>query len=424
MRSGARVAAAIEILSDLETRKRPAAEAVKDWMLSHRFAGSKDRAAIGDLVFCALRWRASSAWRLGDDSPRALLLGAVVCGLGEEPETLTAQWREDAHAPVPITAEEAAGLTQPLTDAPAWVASDYPEWAEPSFARAFGEDRIAEGQALAAPAPLDLRANTLKATRDKVLAALADNPRLTVAPTPTPHAPDGVRLAWTFGRAFNWAGDVAFEKGWFEVQDEGSQLAALLCGATPGMQVADVCAGGGGKTLALAAAMQNKGQIYAFDVDGPRLGPLVQRLERAGVRNAQVRAPAKSRDVLADLEARMDVVLVDAPCSGSGTWRRNPDAKWRLRPGALEVRGREQQEALALGARLVKPGGALVYVTCSVFPEENEDQVAAFLGQNAGFVVTAIETAIPHRPRAHGVQFTPATTGADGFYVCRLARSG
>mgnify|MGYP001810303846 FL=1 len=423
MRSGARVAAAIEILSDLETRKRPAAEAVKDWMLSHRFAGSKDRAAIGDLVFCALRWRASSAWRLGGDTPRALLLGAVVCGLKETPESLNAQWTDDPHAPTPITPEEAAGLDAALNDAPAWVAGDYPEWAEASFARAFGDDRIAEGQALAAPAPLDLRANTLKASRDKVLAALADNPRLTVASTPTPHAAEGVRLPWTFGRSFNWAGDVAFEKGWFEVQDEGSQLAALLCEAKPGMQVADVCAGGGGKTLALAAAMENKGQIYAYDVDGPRLGPLIQRLERAGVRNAQVRAPSRSKDVMADLADRMDVVLVDAPCTGSGTWRRNPDAKWRLRPGALEVRGREQQEALDLGARLVKPGGALMYVTCSVFPEENEDQVTAFLSRRPDFTEASLTPDAPHRKRTHGVQFTPALTGTDGFYVCRLQRS-
>jgi 16S rRNA (cytosine967-C5)-methyltransferase len=423
MRSGARVAAAIEILSDLEVRKRPAAEAVKDWMLAHRFAGSKDRAAIGDLVFCALRWRASSAWRLGSDTPRALMLGALVCGLKEDASALNAQWAEDQHAPPPITDVEAQSLTRSLETAPAWAAGDYPDWAEASLARAFGEDRIAEGQALAAPAPLDLRANTLKASRDKVLAALADNPRLTVPPSATPHAPDGVRLPWTFGRSFNWTGDVAFEKGWFEIQDEGSQLAALLCEAKPGMQVSDVCAGGGGKTLALAAAMQNKGQIYAYDVDGPRLGPLIQRLERAGVRNAQVRPPSKSKNVLADLADRMDVVLVDAPCTGSGTWRRNPDAKWRLRPGALEVRGREQQEALALGARLVKPGGSLVYVTCSLFPEESEDQMATFLMQNPGFSEARIVPDAPHRPRVHGVQFTPATTGTDGFYVCRLIRS-
>jgi 16S rRNA (cytosine967-C5)-methyltransferase len=424
MRSGARVAAAIEILTDLSARKRPAAEAVKDWMLSHRFAGSKDRAAIGDLVFCALRWQQSSAWRLKADSPRAAVLGALVFGLQESADTLGASFTDDPHAPDPITDEELEAFASPsLAGAPAWVAGDYPEWAHQSLARAFGEAAITEGQALAAPAALDLRANTLKASRDKVLAALSDLPRLTVVPTPTPYAPDGIRLPWTFGRAFNWAGDVAFEKGWFEVQDQGSQLAALLCEAKPGMQVADVCAGGGGKTLALAAAMQNKGQIYAFDVEGQRLGPLVPRLERAAARNVQVRAPAKSRDVLADLEGKMDLALVDAPCTGSGTWRRAPDAKLRLRPTALDMRGREQQEALALGARLIKPGGALVYVTCSVFPEENEDQIAAFLAKNEHFSLDRLTTDVPYWPRTYGIQFTPARTGTDGFYICRLRRS-
>jgi 16S rRNA (cytosine967-C5)-methyltransferase len=423
MRPGARVQAAIEILADLEARKRPAAEAVKDWMLGHRFAGSKDRSAIGDLVFCGLRWRASSAWRLEAENPRNLVLGALVCGLGEPVERLNEHWAGDPHAPAQIAAAEAKALERTLEDAPAWVAGDYPEWAEASFARAFGADRVAQGQALAAPAPLDLRANTLKASREKVLAMLADHPRLHGVPQPTPHVPEGVRLPWTFGRSFNWAGDVAFEKGWFEVQDEGSQLAALLCEAGPGQQVADVCAGGGGKTLALAAAMQNKGQIYAYDIESQRLGALVPRLERAGARNVQVRAPAKSRDVLADLERRMDVVLVDAPCTGSGTWRRNPDAKWRLRPGALNVRGREQQAALALGARLVKPGGVLVYVTCSVFPDENEDQAAAFLSRRTDFEAAPITVSAPHIPRLHGIQFTPATTGTDGFFVCRMRRS-
>ena len=162
-----------------------------------------------------------------------------------------------------------------------------------------------------------------------------------------------MRAPWAQGRAFPWATEQSFVKGWFEVQDEGSQLAALLCEAKPGMQVADVCAGGGGKTLALAAAMQNKGQIFAYDVDGRRLAPLKERLERAGVRNAQIRTPMRTRDALADLHGRMDLVLVDAPCTGSGTWRRNPDSKWRLRPNALAKRQQEQRDALAMAAPLV-----------------------------------------------------------------------
>jgi 16S rRNA (cytosine967-C5)-methyltransferase len=184
-----------------------------------------------------------------------------------------------------------------------------------------------------------------------------------------------------------------------------------------------VCAGGGGKTLALAAAMENKGQIFAYDVEGRRLAPLKERLDRAGARNVQIRAPMRTRDALSDLRERMDIVLVDAPCTGSGTWRRNPDSKWRLRPGALEQRQQEQREALALAAPLVKPGGKLVYVTCSVLPEENEDQVAAFLAANANFAAAALPPhKIPGHARGLALQMTPKLTGCDGFFIAALDR--
>ncbi len=296
------------------------------------------------------------------------------------------------------------------------------EWLDASFARAFADARGEEGAALAAPAPLDLRANTLKADRAKLIAALGESPRLKEPPQPTPYAPAGVRIPWAQGRTFPWATEQSFVKGWFEVQDEGSQLAALMSGAAPGMQVADVCAGGGGKTLALAAAMQNKGQIYAFDIDGRRLAPLNERLDRSGARNVQIRAPARTRDVLADLRDKMDLVFVDAPCTGSGTWRRNPDAKWRLRPGALEKRLAEQREALALAAPLVKPGGRLCYVTCSVLPEENEDQIAAFLAADEGFEAAPLAFSAPGYARGQAIQMTPLQTGCDGFFVSVLQR--
>ena len=190
------------------------------------------------------------------------------------------------------------------------------------------------------------------------------------------------------------------------------------------MQVADVCAGGGGKTLALAALMENKGQIFAHDIDGRRLAPLKERLDRAGVRNVQIRTPMRTKDALADLRDKMDVVFVDAPCTGSGTWRRSPDSKWRLRPNALAQRLEEQQQALALAASLVKPGGRLVYVTCSVLPEENEDAVASFLGAYDEFAPVGLELAgLPAYERQIGVQMTPLKTGCDGFYVAVLQRA-
>jgi len=439
MRDGARLAAAIEILTDIETRHRPAAEAVKDWMGAHRFAGSKDRAAVGDLVFGALRWRASSAWRFGADAPRAWALGALRWGFGAADAAIIATFESDPHAPEALTVEEIAALAQMtpasrLDGAPAPVRGDYPEWLEPSFVRAFGDARAGEGASLAAPAPLDLRANSLKASRDKLMAALVETPHLRVAPALTPYAPDGVRLPWARAGMFRWDADVSFAKGWFEVQDEGSQIAARLAGAKPGLQIVDLCAGAGGKTLALAAAMQNTGQIYAHDADARRLAPLKARLDRSGAHNVQIRPPLNSRDALGDLAGHMDVALVDAPCTGSGTWRRNPDAKWRLRPAALETRKAEQQAALDAAAPLVKPGGLVLYVTCSVLPEENADAIAAFLARDARFAPTpltseiaSVRAALAAAGAADGasaVQLTPARTGCDGFFIAALRRKG
>ena len=425
MRNGARQQAAIEILTSLETQRQPAADAVKAWMLTHRFAGSKDRAEIGDLVFGALRWKQSSAWRMGEDTPRAWVWGALRWGFGQSAEWIEQSLVDDPHAPSPMTDTERAALNgDNIAEAPAHVRGDFPEWLNTSLARAFGDAAAEEGAALAAPAPLDLRANTLKADREKLVAALAESPKLKEPPSFTPHAPDGVRIPWSQGRTFPWATEQAFVKGWFEVQDEGSQIAARVSGAQPGMQVADICAGAGGKTLALAALMENKGQIFAHDIEGRRLAPMKERLDRAGVRNVQVRAPMRTKDALADLRDKMDIVFVDAPCSGSGTWRRSPDSKWRLRPNALAKRLEEQQQALALAAPLVKSGGRLVYVTCSVLPEENEDAVASFLGSYTDFTPVGLELAgLPAYERMIGVQMTPLKTGCDGFYVAVLQRS-
>jgi len=425
MRNGARQQAAIEILTSLETERRPAADAVKAWMLTHRFAGSKDRAEIGDIVFGALRWKQSSAWRMGEDTPRAWVWGALRWGFGQSAQWIEDSLVDDPHAPSPMTDAERVALNgDNISGAPAHVRGDFPEWLSESLLRAFGDAAAEEGAALTAPAPLDLRANTLKADRDKLIAALSESPKLKEPPQPTPHAPDGVRIPWSQGRTFPWATEQSFVKGWFEIQDEGSQIAARVSGAEPGMQVADVCAGGGGKTLALAALMQNKGQIFAHDIDARRLAPLRERLDRAGVRNVQIRAPMRTKDVLADLRDRMDIVFVDAPCTGSGTWRRSPDSKWRLRPNALAKRLEEQQQALTLAALLVKPGGRLVYVTCSVLPEENEDAVATFLGSYAEFAPVGLELAgLPAYERLIGVQMTPLKTGCDGFYVAVLQRS-
>lgn len=411
-------------------------------MLSHRFAGSKDRAAIGDLVFGALRWKASSAFRFGEDTPRAWVFGALRWGFGAAPEAIEQNCYEP-HAPPPPTEAERAILAEGspssrLEAAPDWVRGDYPEWLEQEFASVFGSMRALEGAALAAVAPIDLRANRLVTSREVLAQKLGHSKALEGVPEATPLAPDGLRIPWRAGRSFAWGAEPSFLDGWFEVQDEGSQLAALLAGAAPGMQVGDICAGGGGKTLAFAAAMGNTGQIYAHDVDSKRLAPLKARAERAGVRNLQIRFPRRDGAELMDLQGRLDLALVDAPCTGSGTWRRNPDAKWRLRPGALEKRRTEQLAALALAAPLVRPGGRLVYVTCSVLPAENDMAVTAFLNANPQFrsVAPQASTAasLPAdqaqsllsacRLQRHGLQMSPAMTGCDGFYIALLEREG
>ena len=432
MTPAARLAAAIEVLEDVEARRRPVADALKEWGLKRRFAGSKDRAAIANHVYDALRLRDSARWIMGEETPRATLLGSLGRVRGWSVEEIAALFYGEGHAPAALTEAERGRLAAASLDAaPLHVAADIPEWLAPSFAAAYGENAGAEGAALAGRAPVDLRVNLLKTTREKALAALAH-----LGAGPTPFSPVGLRiLPNAEGRAPALSAEPAYAKGLVEVQDEGSQLAALLAAASPGDQLLDLCAGGGGKTLALAAMMENRGQIYATDSDGRRLMPIYDRLERAGARNVQVRAP-RGRDglaaVLADLEARCDLVMVDAPCTGTGAWRRNPDAKWRVRPGALEQRIADQDRVLAQAARCVRPGGMIVYVTCSALIDENEARVAAFLAERQGFEALTGEAlakraGLPDLARfasrhGPGLRLSPATSGTDGFYVCGVAR--
>jgi len=432
MTPGARLAAAIEIIADIETRRRPAGDALKDWGLSHRFAGSSDRAAIAGLVYDALRRRGSSAHIMGAETARAIVLGMLRLERTLDADAIGRLADGARFAPAPLTGEERTRLeAADLSNAPPWVMGDYPKWLDPYLARVFGDERAGEAAALASRAPLDLRVNTLKAELEKAAQALAH-----LEAAPTRWSPFGLRIKLG-ADAKNPAihAELAFIKGLVEVQDEGSQLSALLTAARPGEQVIDVCAGAGGKTLALAAMMEDRGQVYATDLDKRRLAPIHARLGRAGVHNVQVRTPRAQENLLADLEGRADLVLIDAPCTGIGTWRRNPDAKWRVRPGALEVRLEQQAELLDRAANLVKVGGRIAYVTCSILAEENGDQVRAFLGRHADFspvpspkVADSLgERALVFRQAAlmleEGLLMTPHRTDTDGFYVAVLRRS-
>ncbi len=427
----ARLSAAIEVFADIEARRRPAADALKDWGLSHRFAGSSDRAAIAGLVYDALRRKSSSAWLMGESNPRAVLIGMLHRERGLDVAAIEALCNGARYAPTPLTDTETAGLARgTLVGAPAHIEGDYPDWLDPYLARAFGEERSAEGAALASRAPLDLRVNTLAAERDEVLSKLAH-----LHVEPTRWSPVGLRIGLAAdAKSPAIHAEPLFLKGQIEIQDEGSQLAAFLAGAKPGEQVIDLCAGAGGKTLALAAAMENRGQIYATDTDKRRLVAIHERLARSAARNVQVRTPKSVGDAIADLAGRADLVLIDAPCTGTGTWRRNPDAKWRIRPGALNERNKQQEAALERAAALVKPGGRIAYVTCSVLAEENGDQVRAFTGRHGDFSVEKPANVINVLgERAYlfaravlisdeGLLMTPRRTDTDGFFVSVLRR--
>ncbi|WP_428642999.1 RsmB/NOP family class I SAM-dependent RNA methyltransferase [Roseibium sp.] len=429
MRDGGRLAAAIEVLTEVETRHRPVQVSLRDWGASHRFAGSGDRTVIGNLVFDAMRNRASLAALMQDSSPRSLILATYAVTWQKGIDALSEVLAGDQHAPEPLNEEEVRKLSGNVPTTPeSFEEADVPEWLWPAFQEVFGDSAVDEGRALALRAPVDLRTNTLKSDREKNLKRLAHTGAIA-----TPLSPLGIRIEAKpgLGRMPHVQAEEGYRKGWFELQDEASQLAAHLAQAQPGHQVLDYCAGGGGKTLALAAAMQNKGQLYAYDADRLRLAPIHERLQRAGVRNIQVRDPATSS--LDDLKDQMDLVFIDAPCTGTGVWRRRPDSKWRLAEKALNDRINDQKNVIDNASKYVKIGGRLVYVTCSLLPQENQHQTSWFLESHAGFKpVSALEiwqqtlpgTVAPKYVSKHGeLLLTPASTGTDGFFISVFERT-
>jgi len=428
MRLAGRISASIEILEDFFSRRVPLKVAIADWARGARYAGAKDRAWISGLCLDVLRRRNSLAATMEDEAARGLVLGALRFLWQTPVDALDAVALETPHGPGALTDREKAALSADLH-----TTRDYPDWLAPAISRAFGEDADRAMAALSERADIDLRINTLKVAPGKAAAALKQigaepSPLLTsclriAAPPPSERAPAVTVLP-------------AFNKGWIEVQDLGSQIAAAAAGVIKGAQVLDYCAGGGGKTLALAALMENTGQLYATDSDAHRLKPLFERARRAAVRNLQIRSWAGGGGV-SDLEQRMDVVFVDAPCSGSGTWRRHPDTKWRLTPQQLERRLAEQDRVLAEAARCVRPGGRLVWATCSFLKEENEDRLEAFVRGHpdfhpvpvlpgmldSGLVTEPGREALKACATSEGaMRLAPEKLRADGFYIAVLTR--
>lgn len=427
MRVGGRLQAAIEVLEDIERQSRAASDALKNWGSVHRFAGAGDRAVIGNIVYDVLRHKLSLGWRIDASDAHSLVFAAVLSDPDLGPEWLAENLTVDKFSPAPLSAERLqAWKSRDLADAPDHIRADIAENWVSEIQTLFGDSWVEQAAALATRPPVDLRVNTLKSNREKVLTALEGLKN--AGAEPAPYLDGAVRIPplRALGRHPNVQTEQAFLDGWYEVQDLGSQLAAKLSGAQPGQQVMDYCAGAGGKTLALAAAMQNKGQIHAYDAERSRLNPIHERLTRAGVRNTQVHNKPENLEPYVGL---MDIVLTDAPCTGSGTWRRRPDAKWRLTEAQLERRVLDQREVLDAAKLYVKPGGRLVYVTCSLFASENNQQIARFLQENSNYTALPMvelclainEDIQPFYPE-YGAVFSPLSTDTDGFYIAVLQR--
>ena len=422
-----RYAAAIELLRAIEQDRRPADAVANEYFRERRFIGAGDRRAISDLVWGVLRAQRRLGWwleRVGAEVSARLLVAALAVLEGGQPERVQNAFSGGRFAPAPLSDTEAAvlrrlaGHTLDHPEMPDAVRIEVPDWVLPLLATRFGPALESEMRAMLGPAPLDLRVNALRGTREDARTALEKEGAAT---EPTSLSPWGLRIA---ARHPVTAG-AAFRSGLVEIQDEGSQCVALLADARPGLRVADLCAGAGGKTLAMAATMANRGQILACDVSAPRLDSMVRRLRRAGVHNVErlVLAPGEKR--LKRLTGRFDRVLVDAPCTGTGTWRRNPDARRRLAESDLTELIAKQCGILDSAAKLVRTGGKLIYATCSLLKEENESQVSGFLKRHSGFAVVPVGQVWPAGRVGADEAFlslSAAKHGTDGFFAAVLER--
>lgn len=439
MTPGARIRTATEILETLMRTGEPADRYLQGWGAKNRYAGSKDRRFLRELIFGALRHRASYAKAMGVDEARALTLAAMRWGEGFSLAEIEKVCTGEGHNAAPLTDDELAALAM---DAPQETI-EWPTWALEELERSRSATEANDlANALNEMAPLDLRVNAVKAKRDEVLNALA---AVGFAAKVTPFSPVGLRIKRTAQEmeSQNVRALPLFRDGRLEIQDEGSQLVAMLAGVAPGTQVIELCAGGGGKTLVLGAALNGRGQLYACDTDERRLNAGQSRVKRAGLHIVQPKhisiwdpADGGEDPDLEEHAGKMDLVYLDVPCSGSGAWRRQPDGKWNLTPARLEELAATQAAILRRGARLVRPGGRLVYVTCSVFERENAEQVRAFLQAAPEFTPKPAPTLwenhisqpFPSALKAGLVeddflQLSPTLSGTDGFFFAAFTRT-
>ncbi len=411
-----RVDAAADALAELLPFQAPADAVLRQWFRHNPRLGPRERAFVADTAFAVIRHLRRLEFLAGGRDPRRLALAALVRVAGTAVRALEPSLRGG----------EAAWLATlkgaPEPEAPA-VRLSLPDWLHERLVAARGEeDTTRLATALLRSAPMDLRVNTLLTRREEVLATLKASD---IEGEPTPWAPAGIRLR----DKPSLERHALFTGGLVEVQDEGSQLVALLLDPRRGQMVVDFCAGAGGKTLAMGALMRSEGRLYAFDTSERRLAKLTPRLRRSGLSNVHPQRIDSENDTrVKRLAGKIDRVLVDAPCSGTGTLRRNPDLKWRMSPQALEELGAKQRAILASAARLAKPGGRLVYATCSLLPEENEAVVDSFLLAAPGWrrldAPAALRSAGMDIPGQSGedLRLDPASHGTDGFYAALLER--
>ncbi len=434
MTPAARFAATIALLTAMDAAPRRPADAVaNDFFRSRRYVGSGDRRAVSERSWAVIRERLRLDWHLelAGAQPTPRLRAAALLLLAERGRLagLDALFVNDRYAEAPLTPAERRILTilegRPLRDPEMDEATflNIPAWAMPGLRARFGDDLPAAAAGFEATAPLDLRVNLLRTTRHAAQASLAGEGIVTEV---TPHSPWGLRIR---DRRPVLATH-AFTEGLVEIQDEGSQLIALLADARPGQRVADSCAGAAGKTLAMAATMENRGRIAALDVSVPRLEGATKRLRRAGVDNAETHLLTPGDRWVKRRAGAFDRVLVDAPCTGTGTWRRNPDARLRTTATDLTDLIAKQRDILDRSATLVSPGGKLTYATCSVLPEEDEDQVDAFVARHPDFTVVPLteawaEAGGPGAPPGEGphMALSPHRHGTDGFFCAVLRRA-
>ena len=436
MTPGARLAAVIDILAATEIDGRPAERIMQAYFRARRYAGARDRRAAATDVFEILRARARLVWWLrhagAEARPRALALAHLALVGRLDGSAIAHQFTDGTHAPGALDQDERAvadtlsGVALDHPDMPGWARHEYPPWLEPQLRQSLGGEYGTELDALNSPAQLDLRVNMLRATREAAQAALAAEGIISQT---TPLSPWGLRCA--AGQAVDRS--QAYLQGLVEIQDEASQIAVLLARIQPGQTVVDYCAGAGGKTLAIAAVLEGRGRLIALDADPLRLERMAPRLRRARAHAVETAVVLErpAGPALAPVEpGTAERVIVDAPCSGSGTWRRDPGLKWRLTPEILASHVARQRRIIARAAGLVRPGGLLVYLTCSVLPQENEEIVQGFVADNPAFAalsagdIWTLSAPCPSAADAHVVRLTPRRTGTDGFSIAVLRRNG